>query len=314
MVTKGSDGSFQWNAMHSPVSLHLPAVGEAMALAVARAAAADFETSEQAMSRFRPTAELARLNGRAGLWTTVSPRLYTALATSLRAYRRTAGLFDPRILDRLEEYGYVGAPRGSSPVSDPSPGWLVRRPRQLEVRTLAALDLGGIGKGLGVRWGARIAQHVTGNFLLNAGGDLLASGDGPQGRGWQVGIEDPRNPEDLIAALQLPEGGAVCTSSIARHRWQHDGQTVHHLIDPRTGRPGGQGLLAVTVIGRDPAWTEIWSKTLFLRGSTGIAQACGQLAALWVTEDGQLGTSDAAKPFLFWRVKGGPAAGRPVPD
>jgi thiamine biosynthesis lipoprotein len=304
LVTRESDGSYRWTAMHSPVSLHLPAVDDALALAIARATEQDFEVSEQAMSRFRPTADLARLNERVGLWTAVPPRLYDALAIAVRAHRRTRGLFDPRILERLEEYGYLGAPRGAASADSPGQGWLERRPRRREVRVSAPLDLGGIGKGLGVRWGARIARRVTGNFLLNAGGDLLASGSGPEGRGWQVGIEDPSRPQDMIAALHLPRGGAVCTSSVARHRWQHDGQTVHHLIDPRTGRPGGQGLLAVTVVGRDPAWTEVWSKTLFLYGIEGIQAACGSLAAVWVTEDGRLGTSPAARPFVFWRARG----------
>lgn len=304
MLTTGADGSFQWSAMHSPVSLHLPALDDPMAQAVARAVQADLETTEQALSRFRPTAELALLNGRVGTWTDVSQRLYLALASALRAYRLTDGLFDPRVLERLEEYGYVGAPRNADTLTQPQGGWLQRDPRGRRLRILAPMDLGGIGKGLGVRWGAAIARQVSGNFLLNAGGDLLASGSGPEGRGWQVGVEDPRRPADLIAALNLPHGAAVCTSSIARRRWQHGQETVHHLIDPGTGRPGGLGLLAVTAIGQDPAWTEIWSKTLFLHGAEGIARASSGHAALWVLEDGQLGMSAAIKPFVFWRAPG----------
>ena len=52
------------------------------------------------------------------------------------------------------------------------------------------------------------------------------------------------------------------------HAWTAaDGRAVHHLVDPRTGEPGGDGLLAVTVAGPDPAWAEVWSKTLFLEGA-----------------------------------------------
>ncbi|MBA3875894.1 MAG: hypothetical protein C0498_02990 [Anaerolinea sp.] len=46
-----------------------------------------------------------------------------------------------------------------------------------------------------------------------------------------------------------------------------------HLIDPRTGEPGGNGLVAVTVATRDPAWAEVWSKALFLEGHRAIAAA-----------------------------------------
>lgn len=310
MLTTGPDGSYQWTAMHSPVSLHLPEVGQPMALAVARAVQADLEATEQALSRFRPSAELALLNGRVGDWTLTSPRLYLALTTALQAYRRTGGLFDPRILDRLEYYGYLGAPRGGETPPHRRDIWLERRPRDRSVRILAAVDLGGVGKGLGVRWGAGIARRVSTNFLLNAGGDLLAAGPGPEGRGWQVGIEDPHRPDDMIAALHLPDGGAVCTSSIAKHHWQHGGEAVHHLIDPRTGRPGGKGLLAVTVVGTDPAWTEVWSKALFLQGADAVA-ASRERAAVWVTEDGEFGMSEAAKPLVFWRAKGASSPAAP---
>jgi len=300
--------------MHSPVHLHLPEVAASLALAAARAVEADFAASEQALSRFRPTAELARLNACVGTWCAASPRLYVALAASFRAFRRTRGLFDPRVLGRLEALGYAGAPHEDAP-REATDDWLQREPRARRVRLAAPLDLGGIGKGLGVRWGARIIRRLSRNFLLNAGGDLLACGTGPEGRGWQVGVEDPRDPAQLIAALHLPTGGAVCTSSVARNRWQHDGTTVHHLIDPRTGQPGGEGLLAVTVIGEDPAWTEVWSKALFLCGLQDIAQAAGPRPVLWVSETGRLGMTDAARPLVFWRAAGSarsmdPDAGR----
>ena len=58
--------------------------------------------------------------------------------------------------------------------------------------------------------------------------------------------------------------GAVATSSVRRRQWQRGDRTVHHLIDPRTGEPGGPGLLSVTVAGPDPAWSEIWSTALYL--------------------------------------------------
>ena len=84
--------------------------------------------------------------------------------------------------------------------------------------------------------------------------------------------------------------GAVCTSSIAVHAWTAaDGRAVHHLLDPRTGEPGGDGLVSVTVAGPDPAWAEVWSKALFLEGAGGIgarARALG-LAAWWIRDDGR---------------------------
>jgi thiamine biosynthesis lipoprotein len=116
-----------------------------------------------------------------------------------------------------------------------------------------------------------------------------------------IGVENPAGGEE--AAVVTVRDGAVCTSSIAVHRWRTgDGRDVHHLHDPRTGEPGGEGLLAVTVAGPDPAWAEVWSKTLFLEGARGIAaRARGLgLAAWWVLENGAMEMTPAARVQTAW--------------
>lgn len=66
-----------------------------------------FAAWEQALSRFRPDSELARLNRRAGVgWAGVSPTLWAALLTALDAARASDGLVTPTVLDALERAGY----------------------------------------------------------------------------------------------------------------------------------------------------------------------------------------------------------------
>ena len=86
------------------------------------------------------------------------------------------------------------------------------------------------------------------------------------------------------------------------HAWLTDGRPVHHLLDPATGQPGGDGLLAVTVAASDPAWAEVWSKTLFLAGRGGIADLARRrgLAAWWSGEDGSLEMTPAARVRTVW--------------
>jgi thiamine biosynthesis lipoprotein len=79
---------------------------------------------------------------------------------------------------------------------------------------------------------------------------------------------------------------------------------VHHLIDPGTGRPGGPGLLAVTVVATDAADAEVATKALFLGGADAIAAESDArgVAALWVTSDGTATASAAMEPYLVWRA------------
>jgi thiamine biosynthesis lipoprotein len=205
--------------------------------------------------------------------------------------------------------------------------WLHLEPRR-DVATVAVpVDLGGIGKGLALRWARRALARTLPGFgdgvgaLLEAGGDLVAAGPAPQDGPWLVGLEDPRSAGDPprpehdpgsrgedpprraeVAVIAVAQG-AVATSSIRVHSWAAaDGRLVHHLLDPRTGEPGGAELLAVTVAGPDPAWAEVWSKALFLEGAARIgarARALG-LAAWWIRDDGRLEMTPAARPRTAW--------------
>lgn len=325
---------FERRAMGSPLRLTLVGQRPAVAEHAWRIVVDEFEASEQAMSRFRGSSGATLVNRAAGtgLALTVDRRLMRALVAADRAGRLTEGRFDARVLAVLERLGYVGAdPDGAdlgsagieSPGSATAPGpvaesgterWLVAAPRAGTVAVHCPVDLGGIGKGLALRWAWRAVERsgildtrtpTAANpigFLLEAGGDLVARGWSGAGAPWSIGIEDPTGGMDPLAVIAVSDG-AVVTSSITVNRWQTaTGRIVHHLIDPQTGEPGGEGLLAVSVAGPDPAWAEVWSKTLFLAGAggiTGLARSRG-LAAWWAYEDGQLEMTAAARAQTVW--------------
>jgi len=71
--------------------------------------------------------------------------------------------------------------------------------------------------------------------LIDAGGDLFALGRPVADRRWNVGIRHPHETEGLVATLEI-ENEAVATSGTYVNQKVIDGQTVSHLIDPRTGR------------------------------------------------------------------------------
>jgi thiamine biosynthesis lipoprotein len=177
--------------------------------------------------------------------------------------------------------------------------------RRSAVRVGAApIDLGGIGKGLALRWAAEAVAPECPAFLIEAGGDCCLAGDGPSGDGWQVGVEDPAGSADPIAVLTVRDA-ACATSSIRLRNWVAGGRRVHHIIDPGTGAPGGAGLRSVTVVGPDPALAEVWSKVLFLAGRARVADVAASrlVAALWVTDDGTVTASRQMAPHVIWPAR-----------
>ncbi len=282
----------------------------------------EFDEVDRALSRFRDDSELTAYNRLAGTGAVleVSWRLRMALAAMHRASRITDGRFDASVLEALERIGERGAPLDAARGPGSADGPAIRagngdsdrspvqpeRPARVTVSG-APLDSGGIGKGLALRWAAARAEATLPGvaFLLESGGDLAGSGQHPSG-GWRIGVEDPVAPGGLdappVAVIGL-ETGAIATSSISVRNWTApDGRHVHHLVDPRTAEPARTGLIAVTVAGADPAWSEVWSKALFLAGRSAIGDEARSrgLAAWWIDEAGRLGMTPEARLRSVW--------------
>jgi len=296
--------------MGSPLRLQVDAAPTHAVDQAWRAVTDEFEAVEQALSRFRETSEihLARLAG--GQSHRPSRRLVAALSSADRARRVTDGRFDPRVLRDLERLGSMPIPvlgesvEGCRRAVDRV---FHRSGRRGPVSIPEPVDFGGIGKGLALRWAARLAEHVLAGapFLLEAGGDIVVRGQAGD-NGWRIAIEDPRGGSMPAVVLEPPRDGAVATSSVRLGHWEAgNGSSVHHLIDPSTGKPGGAGLLAVTVASSDPAWAEVWSKALFVEGRDGIARLARArgLAAWWIGTDGALEMTTGARMLTRWLAR-----------
>lgn len=270
-----------------------------------------FHDVDRTCTRFDPGSDLMRANADGREWVAVSPYCFDSIVEAYAAYRRTFGRFDPRVLSDLVRLGYDRSLKHAAP-SHRDAGALVPRMALPEWRPQfrreshevrigpIPIDLGGIGKGLAVRWAAERLRPDVG-FLVEAGGDCVCRGIAADGEPWRVGVEDPREPTERVAVLEVRDA-AVATSSVRVRTWQIAGRDVHHLVDPRTGQPGGDGLAAVTVMDTDPAAAEVASKTLFLTGRRGIRTSAEHfgLAALWIDDNGVLDCSSRIDPALVW--------------
>ncbi len=313
-----------WHALGTTCALTLAATSVAGARVRCAAALATAEAfvhgAEQRFSRFIPTSELCQLNAAAGDWFTASDDLYDLVAAALSWSRTTKGLFDPTILPALRQSGYdrsfaeiahqqIGA---SPPATIPHrtaaetglSGEIAIDPDRRAIRLPkgAAIDLGGIGKG----WIAdALMTRVLGDIpdaLISLGGDLVARGGPEPGHGWIIGVRDPRVPGDgppnYLGGFELTDG-AVATSGASWRWWVRDGVTMHHLIDPRTGRPaahltpgaGPHELLAATALAATGAAADVRAKTALLAGrAVGLASLDGgaDYAGLLILGDGSM--------------------------
>jgi thiamine biosynthesis lipoprotein len=203
-----------------------------------------------ALSRFRDDSELSRLNARSGQDGEVSPLLGEAIAAGLRAARLTGGAVDPTVGRAMRLIGYdldfAALAKSGAPLEvrfEAVPGWravtLAPDRRRVRVRRGVEIDLGSVGKALAADLAATRAREATGSggVLVSLGGDIALAGSAPDG-GWRILVaEDSEVPPDGPGEVIALERGAVATSSTTVRRWRRGDQTLHHLVDPRTGAP-----------------------------------------------------------------------------
>jgi thiamine biosynthesis lipoprotein len=236
-----------------------------------------FETVEDCLSRFRSNSELSALNRASGQEFHASELLFGAVSLAYDAAIETSGIFDPTILPALEAAGYdrsfeeIGTGTGTRAPAPPSTGY---RAITLDTDALSItlaeghrIDLGGIGKGLGVDLAMQATSYLP-SICVNAGGDLAVRGDPETGEPWTVALEDAGIDGDSTIALR---DSALATSTTTKRQWTRDGEMLHHLIDPGTSRPSTSPWRTVTVVARTAVQADVAAKTVLLMGDDGLA-------------------------------------------
>jgi len=151
------------------------------------------------------------------------------------------------------------------------------------------IDLGGIAKGYAVDRAADIIRQCgISKAMVSAGGDSRILGD-RAGRPWIIGIQHPRDPDAIVLRLPLSDS-AISTSGDYERFFIENGNRIHHIINPSTGRSAAASWSA-TVTGSDAMTTDALSTTIFILGAVkGLAliESLEGIDAIIIDSDGKL--------------------------
>jgi thiamine biosynthesis lipoprotein len=112
-----------------------------------------------------------------------------------------------------------------------------------------SVDLGGIGKGFA---GDRIVEVFRSlgisSAYSNLGGNVVTLGAKPDSSPWQIGIQHPRQRNNLIGSVSVVNQAVVTSGDYQRTFTDSQGKRHHHILDPMTGYPAASGLISVTIV------------------------------------------------------------------
>lgn len=250
---------------------------------------------EAVLSRFQPQSQLSRLN-RQGYLENADSALIEILEMSKKFSQLSDGAFDITILPILNLFTEIFAATTKPPSADQ----IARVQALVDYRNVIVagkqvsftqpgmgISLDGIAKGYIVDQGVDLLQKLGYNsVLVEAGGDLYASGRRNSGKDWNIGVQSPRNSSpDPMTRISIANQSAA-TSGDYIHTYSPD-FNHHHIIDPRSGYSASE-LSSVTIVCPQTAAADALATAVMVLGLENglrLAQSLPNCEALLVTKD-----------------------------
>lgn len=233
-----------FDAMASRCEIRLAAPDAHTAELLSRQAVAEVRRIEEKYSRYRPESIVSRINAAAGKESVACDRETMALMSYAAAlFGVSEGLFDitSGVLRKAWDFRQprVPEPEVLGPLLE-LVGWrkVVCDAEEVYLgRAGMEIDFGGFGKEYAAdRAAALLIEAGVRHGYVNLGGDMRFIGPRLDGRPWSIGIQDPRDPDAVVASIPI-SSGALATSGDYERYFELDGQRYCHILDPRSGMP-----------------------------------------------------------------------------
>jgi FAD:protein FMN transferase len=265
-----------------------------------------FFSKEKIFSRFDVESEICRLNKNVDAHQKASKDILYLAKRALYYNKISKGLYDPRIIEVLEQIGYDKdfKTKKFSQVDLPPKFSAVRTRLSDDLKIKGEkiyfgrrMDFSGIAKGYIVDQATQfLKKRGWKNFLVDAGGDMMISGKNSEGEKWRIAVEGV--PEEKL--MLKVSGRGIATSGISRKKWKIQEKKFHHLVNPKNPNHFSYELRTVSVIAENTENADGRAKTLVLMGKEkGMEFAKkNKIAAIFLNYKGNIFISPEAKRYI----------------
>lgn len=239
------------------------------------------------VSTYIDSSIISRLNRESGTFTISGDRGHFAynLDVSTDLYETTSRYFDPTVMPLVNYWGFGYTPKRAITQVDSAAidsMMLIIGLDKLSYRKtlnsdlvikpfIGQLDFSAIAKGYGVdQVGELLDQKGIVDYYVEIGGEVLTQGQNSKGEKWIIGINTPSTDAaltDLIEYLSL-SGRGLASSGNYRNYYEVEGAKYGHTINPKTGYPEVNELLAVSVIASDCMTADALATACMVMGYT----------------------------------------------
>ena len=154
------------------------------------------------------------------------------------------------------------------------------------------LELGAIAKGyIADKIKEFLISEGVESAVIDLGGNVLCIGARPDGEAFRVGIQKPFADRNETVATAGIRDRSVVSSGIYERYFEKDGKLYHHILNPKSGYPYENGLVAVTVLSEQSVDGDGLSTACFALGlekGLKLIEQTPDTEAVFITEDGEM--------------------------
>lgn len=273
---------------------------------------------DQSLSLYQPTSLISQFN-KVSRGINADAHLTHVVRTSQQISNATHGCFDITAKPISMLWGFNSA----MPNSIPSKALLHKTLQTVGSNHLSfigdslikdnpstMIDCDGIAQGYTVDQLSLFLRNkgVT-DFMVELGGEVFTSGKNLDGNDWIIGIEgtDVYDGDNHFLANKISLSNLAVTTSGSMKKFRQLGNRYwSHIVDPRTGLPVDNGIVSVTVIGKDAITADAYDNGFMVMGIESALLLSNRssdlgLYIVFVNADGSLSDTSNAyfKSFLL---------------
>lgn len=232
---------------------------------------------EKSVSVFDSASLISKINNNVS--DSLDSHLRKLLTVSQQIHAQTGGAFDPSASPLFEAWGFGrNHEAGSDTLAlDSLMEFIgmdkisINGSRIVKSDPRIQFNLSSIAKGYGCDCvAAMLKRNGVDNFIVEIGGEVVASGKSPRGDVWNIAIDSPERdaaPAENAASIVSFTDGAVATSGNYRNYHEQGGQRFGHTINPTTGHPVQTDILSATVAAPTAMQADAYATAFMVVGS-----------------------------------------------
>jgi len=296
--------SYKWEQQVLGTKIYIEIVGNDLLEAEYYLTAASKELSriERLYSRFLPESDLSKLNNNLNKFVPISEEFLYLIDFAEKARTDTDGIFNISIGAHLDNLGYDANYSFIEKKVQTKSGKIKFSKNGDKVKINSKIDLGGVGKGYALDRIAKIL-NIFSNVCIDLGGDIAVRGLAANEEPWVVGYEHSAITNRVIGDVHATEDWLFLASSSGNKRnWsKKEGEVLHHLIDPKTGKSADE-MMAVFVQAKSGIIADVYATAFFVAGiekSKNILIKNPEIQAFLISNSGKTLKTKAFKGNLY---------------